>query len=73
MLALKDGTMALMTYNTLHEIHCWHRYETEGQVVSVAAPAGWGRGGFAVFDRGEEGRRRYDLRGTRDDFGVFAG
>lgn len=34
---LRDGTLAFMTYNSMHEIHCWHRYETEGKVLSVAA------------------------------------
>ncbi len=34
---LADGALALMTYNTLHEIHCWHRYETAGHIHSVAA------------------------------------
>lgn len=34
---LQNGTLALMTYNTLHEIHCWHRYETDGKILSVAA------------------------------------
>ncbi len=24
---LKDGTLALMTYNSMHEVHCWHALE----------------------------------------------
>lgn len=34
---LQNGTLALMTYNTLHEIHCWHRYETDGTILSATA------------------------------------
>jgi len=31
---LADGTMALLTYNTLHEVHAWHRYSTDGTFES---------------------------------------
>lgn len=38
---LADGQLALMTYNTMHEVHAWHRWVTEGRVLSaVALPAG---------------------------------
>lgn len=32
---LNDGTMATMTYNTMHNVHAWGRVETAGQVKSV--------------------------------------
>lgn len=39
--ALEDGQVALMTYNTMHEVHAWHRWVTDGRVLSVCAlPAG---------------------------------
>ncbi|MBR4310750.1 MAG: hypothetical protein IKW19_00770 [Akkermansia sp.] len=34
---LADGTLALMTYNTLHQVHAWHRYTTNGKFESVCA------------------------------------
>lgn len=38
---LADGTAALMTYNSMHEVHCWHRYTTAGKILSsVALPNG---------------------------------
>ena len=35
--ALADGQVALCTYNTMHEVHAWHRWVTDGRVLSVAA------------------------------------
>lgn len=32
-----DGSLALMSYNTLHNVNAWHRYSTHGRVESVAA------------------------------------
>lgn len=38
---LADGTMALMSYNTHHNVHAWHRWKTEGHIHSaVALPNG---------------------------------
>jgi hypothetical protein len=31
---LADGTVALMTYNSMHEVNCWHRYTTDGTIES---------------------------------------
>lgn len=36
---LADGTMALLTYNSLQEVNAWQRYTTEGRVMSCAAMA----------------------------------
>lgn len=33
---LNNGTAALMTYNSLHDVNCWHRYTTEGSIESSA-------------------------------------
>lgn len=54
---LKDGTLALMTYNSMHEVHCWHRYQTEGKIRSVAAlPNGTGSDRlYLIVEREEEG------------------
>ena len=35
--ALGDGQVALMTYNTLHNVHAWHRWVTDGRVCDVCA------------------------------------
>lgn len=32
-----DGVLALMTYNSMHEVHAWHRYVTEGRFEGVTA------------------------------------
>lgn len=34
---LADGTLALMTYNTHHQVNAWHRYTTNGKFKSVCA------------------------------------
>lgn len=33
---LHNGTAALMTYNSLHEVNCWHRYTTAGTMEACA-------------------------------------
>lgn len=35
--ALGDGQVALMTYNSMHDVNAWQRYVTEGKVTSCAA------------------------------------
>lgn len=35
-LVLHDGTIALMTYNSMHQVNAWHRYTTRGRFLSVA-------------------------------------
>ena len=32
---LGDGQLGLCTHNTLHEINAWHRWVTDGQILSV--------------------------------------
>ena len=32
----RDGVLALMTYNSMHQVHAWHRYTTEGVFEGVA-------------------------------------
>lgn len=34
---LADGTIAAMTYNTMHNVNAWHRYTTEGSIESICA------------------------------------
>lgn len=31
-----DGQVAIMTYNSLHQVNAWHRYVTDGRVTSCA-------------------------------------
>lgn len=54
---LQDGSLALMTYNSMHEINCWHRYETQGNILSATAlPNGAGADLlFLIVEREEEG------------------
>lgn len=33
----QDGQLALMTYNSMHQVHAWHRYMTDGTFEGVAA------------------------------------
>lgn len=33
----QDGQLALMTYNSMHQVHAWHRYTTDGTFEWVAA------------------------------------
>jgi len=35
--ATRSGTLLRMSYNTMHNVNAWHRYETEGTVESVCA------------------------------------
>ncbi len=53
---LADGTMALMTYNAMHEVNAWHRYTTAGRVVSCTSlPNGTHADSlFLVVERGGE-------------------
>lgn len=32
----RDGALALMTYNSMHQVHAWHRYTTDGVFDGVA-------------------------------------
>ena len=32
----RDGALALMTYNSMHQVHAWHRYTTDGVFEGVA-------------------------------------
>jgi len=34
---LADGTLALMAYNTHHQVNAWHRYTTNGKFESICA------------------------------------
>lgn len=46
-----------MTYNSMHEFHCWHHYQTEGKILSVAVlPNGTGPDRlYLIVEREEEG------------------
>ena len=33
----RDGQLALMTYNSMHQVNAWHRYTTDGTFEGVAA------------------------------------
>ena len=62
---LRDGTLALMTYNSMHEIHCWHRYQTQGTIISVTSlPNGTGSDVLYLIVERDEGRY---MEAIRDD------
>lgn len=50
---LADGQVALMTYNTMHQVHAWHRWVTDGHVLSAAALPDGARGDrlFLIVER----------------------
>lgn len=58
---LADGTLALMTYNTMHNVNAWHRYVTDGRIESVCAmPAGNADDAlYAVVER--DGKRHIEV------------
>lgn len=53
----RDGTLALMTYNSMHQVHAWHRYTTEGVFEGVAVLPNGDQADllFALVER-EDGR-----------------
>lgn len=50
---LGDGQLALCTYNSMHEVHAWHRWVTDGRVLAAAAMPDGTRGDrlFLVVER----------------------
>lgn len=36
-LVLGNGTLALMTYNSFHQVNAWHRYTTDGRFLAVCS------------------------------------
>lgn len=56
-MTLADGTMALMTYNSMHQVHAWHRHRTEGRMSNaVVLPNGTGEDLLFVIAEREDGR-----------------
>lgn len=55
---LADGTMALMTYNTFHNVNAWHRYVTAGRIESACVlPNGNNADRMFLLVNREGGRR----------------
>ena len=53
----RDGTLALMTYNSMHQVHAWHRHRTEGRMSNaVVLPNGTGEDLLFVSVEREDGR-----------------
>ena len=57
MFVRRDGALALMTYNSMHQVHAWHRYTTEGVFEGVAVLPNGDQADllFALVER-EDGR-----------------
>ncbi len=56
-MTLADGTLALMTYNSMHQVHAWHRHRTEGRMSNaVVLPNGTGEDLLFVSVEREDGR-----------------
>lgn len=36
-MVLDNGTLALMTYNSMHQVNAWHRYTTAGRFLAVCS------------------------------------
>lgn len=54
---LNNGTAALMTYNSLHEVNCWHRYTTAGTMEYCAVlPNGTESDSLYLIVRRADGR-----------------
>lgn len=56
-MTLADGTLALMTYNSMHQVHAWHRHRTEGSMSNaVVLPNGNKDDLLIVFVERDDGR-----------------
>lgn len=54
---MADGSLALMTYNTFHNVNAWHRYTTSGRVESVCSlPSGTHPDKLFLITQRETGR-----------------
>lgn len=58
---LGNGTLALMSYNTLHNVNAWHRYVTAGKIVSVAVLSDGMRRDKLFLITLREGRRMLEV------------
>lgn len=73
-MTLADGTLALMTYNSMHQVHAWHRHRTEGRMSNaVVLPNGTGEDLLFVSVEREDGRfvEVFDPDGPFVDAGVW--
>ncbi|MBQ7024874.1 MAG: hypothetical protein IJN29_14950 [Akkermansia sp.] len=53
-----SGNLLLCTYNTMHNVHAWHRYTTQGHIQSVAAlPNGIGADRLYLITHRNNSRR----------------
>lgn len=56
-MTLADGTLALMTHNSMHQVHAWHRHRTEGSMSNaVVLPNGSKDDLLFVFVERDDGR-----------------
>lgn len=56
-MTLADGTLALMTHNSMHQVHAWHRHRTEGSMSNaVVLPNGNKDDLLFVFVERDDGR-----------------
>lgn len=73
-MTLADGTMALMTYNSMHQVHAWHRHRTEGRMSNaIVLPNGNRDDLLFVFAEREDGRfiEMFDPDGPFVDAGAW--
>lgn len=73
-MTLADGTLALMTYNSMHQVHAWHRHRTEGSMSNaVVLPNGNKDDLLFVFVERDDGRfiEVFDPDGRYVDAGAW--
>lgn len=58
---LADGTLALMSYNTHHNVNAWHRWKTEGNIESVCALPNGNKSDNLYFITNRNGIRYIEL------------
>lgn len=65
---LHNGTLACMTYNTMHNVNAWHRFETAGRFLSVCALPNGRREDrlYAIIER--DGVRAIELMDEDSEF-----
>lgn len=64
-----SGNLLLCTYNTMHNVHAWHRYTTQGTIQTVAVlPNGTGSDRLYLIVKRDSTRRIETIDDTTDTY-----
>ena len=64
-----SGNLLLCTYNTMHNVHAWHRYTTQGTIQSVAVlPNGTGSDRLYLITERDSTRRIEIIDDTQEHY-----